>query len=105
MQPVQECLCRAVLFQGFVVTSILDAYHVSLLLERIIVMTQGRFLWRLYHAPSTEMKSLTCINSKILVDSVFTHLDFAVITIDIISYLVVKNVILRFRPCWVYPVG
>ena len=23
MQPVQECLCRAVLFQGFVVTSIL----------------------------------------------------------------------------------
>ena len=28
-----------------------------------------------------------------------------VINIDIISYLVVKNVILRFRPCWVYPVG
>ena len=27
MQPVQECLCRAVLFQGFVVTSFLDAYH------------------------------------------------------------------------------
>ena len=24
---------------------------------------------------STEMKSLTCINSKIVVDSVFTHLD------------------------------
>ena len=36
MQPVQECLCRAVLFQGFVVTSILDAYHISLLLKRII---------------------------------------------------------------------
>ena len=30
---------------------------------------------------------------------------FAVININIISYLVVKNVILRFRPCWVYPVG
>ena len=30
---------------------------------------------------------------------------FAVINIDIISYLVVKNVILRFRPCLVYPVG
>ena len=30
---------------------------------------------------------------------------FAVINIDIISYLVVKNVILRFRPCWVYSVG
>ena len=30
---------------------------------------------------------------------------FAVINIDIISYFVVKNVILRFRPCWVYPVG
>ena len=29
---------------------------------------------------------------------------FTVINIDIISYLVVKNVILRFRPCWVYPV-
>ena len=31
MQPVQDCLCRAVLFQGFVVTSILDAYNISLL--------------------------------------------------------------------------
>ena len=30
---------------------------------------------------------------------------FAVINIDIISYFVVKNTILRFRPCWVYPVG
>ena len=30
---------------------------------------------------------------------------FAVINIDIISYLVVKNVIFCFRPCWVYPVG
>ena len=29
MQPVQECLCRVVLFQGFVVTSVLDAYHIS----------------------------------------------------------------------------
>ena len=29
---------------------------------------------------------------------------FAMINIDIISYLV-KNVILRFRPCLVYPVG
>ena len=44
MQPVQECLCKAVLFQGFVVTSILDAYHISLLLKCIIVKTQGRFL-------------------------------------------------------------
>ena len=46
MQPVQECLCRAVLFHGFAVTSFLDAYHISLLLKRIIVETQGRFLWR-----------------------------------------------------------
>ena len=30
---------------------------------------------------------------------------FAVININIISYLVVKNVILCFIPCWVYPVG
>ena len=29
---------------------------------------------------------------------------FAVININIISYLVVKIVILRFRPSWVYPV-
>ena len=29
----------------------------------------------------------------------------AVINIDIISYLLVNNVILRLRPCWVYPVG
>ena len=46
MQPVQECLCRAVLSQGVAVTSFLDAYHISLLLKRIIVETQGRFLWR-----------------------------------------------------------
>ena len=45
MQPVQECLCRAVLFQGFVVTSIWDAYHILLLLKRI-VKTEGMFLWR-----------------------------------------------------------
>ena len=30
---------------------------------------------------------------------------FAVINIDNISYWVVKNMILRFRPCWVYSVG
>ena len=46
MQPVQECLSRAVLYQGFVVTSTLDAYHISLLLKRIIVKTEGRLLWR-----------------------------------------------------------
>ena len=39
MQHVQDCLCRAVLFQGFVVTSILDAYHISLLLKCIIMKT------------------------------------------------------------------
>ena len=37
-------LCRAVLFQGFVVTRIWDAYHISLVLKRIIVKTKGRFL-------------------------------------------------------------
>ena len=35
----------------------------------------------------------------------FTRRGFAVISIDIISNLVAKNVILRFRPCWLYPVG
>ena len=45
--------------QGFVVTSFLDAYHISLLLKCIIMKTQGRFLWRKYHALSTELKSLT----------------------------------------------
>ena len=30
---------------------------------------------------------------------------FAVINIDIISYCVVKNMILRFRPCWVTLLG
>ena len=39
MQPVQDFLCRAVLFQGFVETSVLDAYHISLLLKCIIVKT------------------------------------------------------------------
>ena len=47
MQPVQECLCRAVLFEGFVVTSILDAFHISLLLKCIIVKTQGRVLLKI----------------------------------------------------------
>ena len=75
MGTYQECLYRAALFQGFVVTSFLDAYHISLLLKHIIMKTQGRFLWRKYHALSTELKSLTCINSKIFVDPVFTHLD------------------------------
>ena len=44
MPHVQDCLCGAVLFQGFVVTSIFDAYHISLLLKCIIMKTQGRFL-------------------------------------------------------------
>ena len=35
----------------------------------------------------------------------FKRRGFAVINIDIISYLVVINVIIRFRSCWVYPVG
>ena len=43
MQPVQECLWKAVLFQGFVVTSFLDAYHISLLLKRIIMKTKAGF--------------------------------------------------------------
>ena len=30
---------------------------------------------------------------------------FAVINIDIISYFVVNNMILCFRPLWMYPVG
>ena len=43
MQPVHECLSRAVLFQGFVVTSFLDAYHISVLLKRIIVKHKAGF--------------------------------------------------------------
>ena len=43
MQPVRDCLCRAVLFQDFVATSILDASHIPLLLKGIIVKTYGRF--------------------------------------------------------------
>ena len=39
MQSVQDYLCRVVLFQGFVVTRILDAYNISLLLKCIIVKT------------------------------------------------------------------
>ena len=35
----------------------------------------------------------------------FKRLGFAVINIDIFSYLAVKNAMLRFRPCSVYPVG
>ena len=35
----------------------------------------------------------------------FKRRGFAVIYIDIISYFVIKNMILRFRPCWMYPVG
>ena len=39
MQPVKDCLCRSVLFQGYVATSILDAYHIPLLLKGILVKT------------------------------------------------------------------
>ena len=49
MKPVQECLCRAVLFQGFVVTSILDAYHILLLLKA-------------YHRENTRQVSLEIIS-------------------------------------------
>ena len=34
----------------------------------------------------------------------FNRRGFTVINIEIISYLVVENVIFRFKPCWVYPV-
>ena len=39
----------AVLFQGFVATSILDVCHISLLLNSIIVKTFGMFIFRYYH--------------------------------------------------------
>ena len=39
MQPVQDCLSIAVLFKGFVVTLILDAYHIPLLLKCINMKT------------------------------------------------------------------
>ena len=73
MQPVQDCLCRAVLFQGFVVTSILDAYYISLLLKCIIVKTQGRFLLEIIPRTFSELKSLTCIIRRFLVGSVFMY--------------------------------
>ena len=52
MQPVQECLCRAVLFQGFVVTSFLDAYHISL-------------LFKAYHHENTRQVSLEIISRTV----------------------------------------
>ena len=60
MQPVQECLCRAVLFKGFVVTSILNAYNISLLSKGIVVKTQGRFLTALFH-PKFMINVMTLI--------------------------------------------
>ena len=47
--------------------------YIPLLLKRIIMETQGRFLWKYYHALSTGLKSLTCIYSKVVVDLAFTH--------------------------------
>ena len=72
--------CSGMLVQGgfiprFCCNKILACLsYISLLLKRIIMETQGRFLWRQYHAVSTELKSLTCIYSKIVVNSIFTHL-------------------------------
>ena len=75
MQPVQDCLCRAVLFKGFVVTSTLDAYHMSLLLKCIIVKTAGFFLDNIMGS-QTEFKSLTCIKRSLFVGSVIHALDY-----------------------------
>ena len=49
MQPVQECLCRAVLFQGFVVTSFLNAYHIFI-------------AFKAYHHENTRQVSLEIIS-------------------------------------------
>ena len=46
----------AVLFQGFVVTSILDAYHISLLLKCIIVKAQDRFLLEIIPRTFNQVK-------------------------------------------------
>ena len=36
---------------------------------------------------------------------VFVYFIVHAFGLSVVAYLVVKNVILRFRPCWVYPVG
>ena len=77
MQLVQDCMCRAVLFQGFVVTSILDADHISLLLKCIIMKTYGRFLFLDNITDSrTELNSLTRINRRFFVGLVIHALDY-----------------------------
>ena len=54
-----------------------------------------------------RLAKLVAKEKKYLAQTLFWYKrrGFAVININIISYLVVKNVILRFRPCLVYPVG
>ena len=71
MQPVQDCLCMAVLFQGFVVTSILDAYHVYFIDLKVYHCEDTRqvsFVDNTTDIP-TEVKSLTCINGRFFVGS------------------------------------
>ena len=65
------------------------SYVISGLWNYVRVVTVCALLFCMNHS--------TCFRGK--------RRGFAVINIDNISYWVVKNMILRSRPCWVYPVG
>ena len=119
MQPVQGYLCMMVLFQGvgcnlcfvcvsffIVFKSIKRSMHNVGCIGCVTISTRTGVY---------EFRSVTCIKGYVF-SLQTTHIlfcqrawykrrGFAVINIDIISYWVVKNMILRFRPCWAYPVG
>ena len=77
MQPVQVCLCRAVLFQGFFCNKYIGclSYFIAFKVYNREDIRQVSFLDNITGSRS-EFKSLTCINRNIFVGSVTHALDY-----------------------------
>ena len=72
MQPVQNCLCRAVLFQGFCCNKYREclSYFIAFKVYHREDIKQVSFVDNIT-VSRTELKSLTCINRRFYVGSVF----------------------------------
>ena len=71
MQPVQDCSCRVVLFQGFVVRSNLS-YFIALKVYHREDIRQVSFFDNNTDS-QIELKSLTCIKRRFFVGSEIMH--------------------------------
>ena len=83
MQPVQECMCRAVLFLRFCCNKYLGclSYFIAFKVYIHEDIMQVSFIDNITDS-QTDLKSLTCINGSFFVGSVFLHL-----TIEATSWL------------------